>query len=221
MKPNSLMLSALVVLALLGGSPFNGCLGYEPNGKFQFSSTDLDQLHELWQAAKRTNKELKDAVRQLTEDQWSNEGIKSLFDQAIAEAITPKRRRFLSDGSVDKGAMHPATQTGRIGGLALTEPNLEPTYPVPGGQAPAYLLPSRATNHGLIMGSPSLTCKAHRNPETNKRPGAQETIKSLAVRLVHAFQQYKTAPDRSKLYRSNLIEIVGIEAVRELDSAVK
>ncbi|MFX7078961.1 hypothetical protein ABTI16_20000, partial [Acinetobacter baumannii] len=37
------------------------------------------------------------------------------------------------------------------GQLALTDPNLEPEYPVPGGQIPSYSLPQVAKKH------PSLT----------------------------------------------------------------
>lgn len=92
---------------------------------------DKKTLEPLWKAFCERSTEMKSVSQTLVQRGWTAERVSEFFDRVFqAQALR------LSNVSSSKF------------GIALTIPSLEPTYPVPGGQAPAYLLPAMAKHEG-------------------------------------------------------------------------
>lgn len=131
----------------------------------------------------------------------------------------------------------------RHGGIALTIPSLEPTYPVPGGQAPAYLLPAIAKHEGRRGHSSAL---AGDSIAGLKMLGNERRVGRVLDELCLVYQGYKSRcsvlrkldreaqydsseksaqverrqmliSDRDNL-RKQLVELVGEDAVNNLDA---
>ncbi len=93
----------------------------------KFSEADVKRLESLWKVACERSEELKAIADGLRKNGWSEEGISEYFYAVI----------FRDESLISHTYSHQI-------GVSLTVPSLEPTYPVPGGQGPVYLLPAQA-----------------------------------------------------------------------------
>lgn len=100
---------------------------------------------------------------------------------------------------------------------SLTEPDLEPTYPVPGRQVPPHLLPEQIKRR-----SPTVSAGASVGDSIGLLKARKlEPLSSNARKLTQAYRIYvrdsqESAPSR-RANRAALVKLVGPELVQELD----
>ena len=193
--------------------------------------TDADKklLEPLWKIACVRSSELKSISESLVKDGSTIEQIQELFDSVF-------------EGFV---ARLSATSTRNLG-IALTIPSLEPTYPVPGGQGPVYLLPAKVkhlgrSGHssasvgdgysaarfpqrrsmdwriGRVLGNLSLIFQGYKSRCVTLKKLESETQNSAAKKSINDERRVALKTDRDNL-RQQLADLVGEDAVRELDN---
>jgi hypothetical protein len=193
----------------------------------RLTAADRKLLEPLWKAVCERSSELKSVSESLIKRGWTNERIIEFFDSVWHE--------HLARVSKDPSGF----------GISLTEPSLEPTYPVPGGQAPAYLLPSIAKSGGLrgysgtSIGASStvasallwrsqdgrvrralenlcLLYKGYKSRCTVFKKLEKEIQDDPSNKFTHLDRMLMITTDRNNL-RKQLVELVGEDTVKKLD----
>jgi hypothetical protein len=176
-------------------------------------------LRDLWAATIKNSPVLQLLIKQTFHqlDEKAHSKLLEVIDDVIAD-----KRRSPFGGAI----------------LSLTDPNLEPSYPVPGGQAAPYLLPRRAKeNPSPLYRQYSIASKHQDVLSSSGQP--DKTVRGFANELVRLYCRYR---DWSQLlaeaqtqvhpnspstmdsllqqrenYRKQLVLLAGAQAVDQLD----
>ncbi|MBX9724588.1 MAG: hypothetical protein K2X81_24500, partial [Candidatus Obscuribacterales bacterium] len=164
-----------------------------------WTEKDKSQLKQLWAGASKTSPVLKRIHNELLQAEYTRDRIKQIFAESLNLATSVPMRNETNKKvpgvnkhktSVSK-ALITTNSFDRVRSActSLTEPNLEPDYPVPGGQAAAYLLPYRQMQIQPAVGL-SYDSAIERPLPGHSNPSKTE-LQMLAKNFASSFQGYK------------------------------
>ena len=171
----------------------------------QLPEADKKQLESLWKIMLERSIDLKRITERLKDSGWTEKRISEHFDDVFHEATSEI-----------------ATTSSHQTGLSLTIPSLEPTYPVPGGQGPVYLLPAQAKHAGRSFHSGTAIGDGVGVARQFLWRKSEES--RIFENLQTLYRRYKwncnrQVPSKSvcESLRQELVELVGEDAVNKLD----
>lgn len=166
------------------------------------SDVEKRQVEQLWTRTVRESSEVKD--------------LSARYSGAFSESEIERVCFRIFDKEVLKLSEQPP-----VLGISLTIPDLEPDYPVPGGQKPAYLRNSNRVQHvGASLGAGGALVQEQ---------SLAASISEILIRLVTAYKTYKGSfaqqihsdQEARISARKTLSCLATVEAVDQLDIQLK